>query len=103
VTWGAEDDAPADIGESAADIDAAAVEVDVADPQGGGLAPAQAGVGQDQDEQPPAARLAGQRQNLGVSEKDVIAAHCPDWPLQRQGHPKIVPNRFAETIFRTHP
>jgi hypothetical protein len=31
------------------------------------------------------------------------AAHCPDWPLQRQGHPKIVSNRSAETIFRTHP
>ena len=31
------------------------------------------------------------------------AAHCPDWPLQRQGHPKIVSNRFAETIFRTRP
>ena len=31
------------------------------------------------------------------------AAHCPGWPLQRQGHPKIVSNRFAETIFRTHP
>jgi hypothetical protein len=23
------------------------------------------------------------------------------WPLQRQGHPKIVCNRFAEMIFRT--
>ena len=31
------------------------------------------------------------------------AAHCPGWPLQRQGHPKIVSNRFAETIFRTRP
>ena len=31
------------------------------------------------------------------------AAHYPDWPLQRQGHLKIVSNRFAETIFRTHP
>ncbi len=31
------------------------------------------------------------------------AAHCPGWPLQRQGHPKIVSNRFAETISRTHP
>jgi hypothetical protein len=30
-------------------------------------------------------------------------AHCPGWPLQRQGHPKIVSNRFAETIFRTRP
>jgi hypothetical protein len=31
------------------------------------------------------------------------AAHSPDWPLQRQGHPKIVSNRFAETIFVPHP
>ena len=31
------------------------------------------------------------------------AAHYPGRPLQRQGHPKIVSNRFAETIFRTHP
>ena len=38
----AQDDAPADVGEGAADVDAAAVEVDVADPQGGGLAPPQA-------------------------------------------------------------
>jgi len=29
------------------------------------------------------------------------AAHCPGWPLQRQGHPKIVSDRSAETIFRT--
>ena len=28
-------------------------------------------------------------------------AHCPGRPLQRQGHPKIVSNRFAETIFGT--
>ena len=27
------------------------------------------------------------------------AAHCPGWPLQRQGHPKCFANRFAETIF----
>jgi hypothetical protein len=26
------------------------------------------------------------------------AAHCPGWPLQRQGHPEIVSNRSAETI-----
>jgi hypothetical protein len=44
----AQDDAPADVGEGAADIDAAAVKVEVADPQGGGLAPAQAGIGQQQ-------------------------------------------------------
>ncbi len=39
---GAQDDVAADIGEGAPHIDAAAVEVDVADAQGGGLAPAQA-------------------------------------------------------------
>jgi hypothetical protein len=31
------------------------------------------------------------------------AAHCPGRPLQRQGHPNIVSNRFAETMFGTHP
>jgi hypothetical protein len=31
------------------------------------------------------------------------AAHCPGCPLQRQRHPEIVSNRFAETIFRTRP
>ncbi len=30
-------------------------------------------------------------------------AHCLGRPLQRQGHPEIVSNRFAETIFGTHP
>ena len=29
------------------------------------------------------------------------AAHCPGWSLQRQGHPKIVSNRSAETVLRT--
>jgi hypothetical protein len=41
---GAEDDTAADVGEGAADIDAAAIEVDIADAQGGCLALAQAGV-----------------------------------------------------------
>jgi hypothetical protein len=54
---GAEDDATADVGEGAPDVDSAAVEVDVADAQGGGFAPAQAGVGQKQDEQTPASCL----------------------------------------------
>ena len=40
---GAQDDPAADVGEGTPDIDAAAVEVDVADAQGGGLTPAQAG------------------------------------------------------------
>jgi hypothetical protein len=35
---GAQDDAPADVGEGAADVNAAAVEVNVADAQGGCLA-----------------------------------------------------------------
>ena len=70
----AQDDAPADVGESAADIDTAAVEVNVADPQGGGLAPPQAGVGQQQDQQTPATRFVGEREDLAVSEVDVIAA-----------------------------
>ena len=42
---GAEDDAAADVGEGAPDVDSAAAEVDVADAQGGGFAPAQACVG----------------------------------------------------------
>jgi len=63
---GAQDDTAAHVGEGAADIDAAAVEVDVADAQGGGLAPAQPGVSQQQDQQTPVprrlARLAGATQ-----------------------------------------
>ena len=31
------------------------------------------------------------------------AAHCPGRPLQRQGHPDLVSNRFAETRSGTHP
>jgi hypothetical protein len=31
------------------------------------------------------------------------AAHCPGRPLHPQGHPKILSNRCAERIFRTHP
>jgi hypothetical protein len=31
------------------------------------------------------------------------AAHCPGQPLHLQGHPKILSNRFAESIFGTHP
>ena len=61
----AEDDAPADVGEGAADVNAAAVQVDVADPQGGGLAPAQAGIGQQQDQQTPASGFGGERRGPG--------------------------------------
>ena len=31
------------------------------------------------------------------------AAHCPGRPLQRQGHPKILSNRFAESDLRDPP
>jgi hypothetical protein len=31
------------------------------------------------------------------------AAHCPGRPLHPQGHPKILSDRSAESIFRTHP
>ena len=72
-----QDDASADVGEGAADVDAAAVEVDVADSQGGGLAPAQAGVGQQQDQQTPASGFGGEREDLGVSEVNLIAALRP--------------------------
>ena len=50
---GTEHDAAAHVGEGAANVDPAAGQVDVADAQGGGLAPAQAGVGQDQNQQRP--------------------------------------------------
>jgi hypothetical protein len=53
-------------------------------------------------------RLAGRLSVRGLEAASPpaltqCAAHCPGWPLQRQGHPKIVSNRFAETIFRTRP
>ena len=72
-----QDDAPADVGESSADIDAAAVEVNVANPQGGRFAPPQAGVGQQQDQQTPASGFGGEREDLGVSEVNLIAALRP--------------------------
>ena len=46
---------------------------------------------------------------FGQEEAPALALRSPGWgfpwvgPLQRQGHPKIVSNRFAETIFGTHP
>jgi hypothetical protein len=64
---GAEDDPAADVGEGAADVDPAAGEVDVADAQGGGLAPAQAGVCEEQDQQPPGSGFGGEREDLAVS------------------------------------
>ena len=63
---GAQDDAPADIGEGAPDIDATAVEIDVADAQGGSLAPAQTRVAEHQDQQPPGASCDGQVEDLTV-------------------------------------
>jgi hypothetical protein len=74
---GAQDDTAADVGEGAADIGAAAVEVDVADPQGGGLAPAQPGVSQQQDQQTPTPGFGSERKDLGVREVDVITAFRP--------------------------
>jgi len=53
-------------------------------------------------------RLAGRLSGRGLEAASPLAltgcaAHSPGRPLQRQGHLKIVSNRFAETIFRTHP
>jgi hypothetical protein len=48
----------------------------------------------------PGAPAAGEK---GSRARCRNAAHCPGWPLQGQGHPKIVSDRFAETIFGTHP
>ena len=64
--WGrrSAEDVLAEVGEGAPDIDAAAVEIDVADAQGGGLAPAQARVAEHQDEEPPGASCGGQVEDL---------------------------------------
>ena len=77
----AQNDVAADVGKGAPDVDPAAAEVDVADPQGGGLAPAQAGVGQQQDQQSPASGFGGERKDLAVSEVDVVTALRP-WQAQ---------------------
>ena len=99
---GAQDDAPADVGEGAADIDAAAVEVNVAYAQGGGLAPAQARVAEHQDQEPPGASCGGQAEDLTVGQEYVVAAlgsgqaqavswvganpAAPDGGIERGGH-----------------
>ena len=99
---GAQDDAPADVGEGPPDIDAAAVEIDVADAQGGGLAPAQARVAEHQDQEPPGASCVGQVEDLTVSQEYVVAAlgpgqaqamsrvganpAAPDGVIERGGH-----------------
>jgi hypothetical protein len=69
-----QDDATAHVGEGTTDIDPPTVEVDVADTQGGGLAPAQAAVGQQQYQQAPASGFRGDREDLAVTEVGVIAA-----------------------------
>jgi hypothetical protein len=74
---GAQDDPAVGVGEGPADIDAAAVEVDVAGTQGGCLAPAQAGVSQQQNQQTPASGFGSEREDLAVGEVDVIAAFEP--------------------------
>jgi hypothetical protein len=40
---------------------------------------------------------------LKVTATSRNAAYCPGRPLQRQGHPKILSNRFAERILGTPP
>ena len=85
---GAQDDATANVGEGAPDIDAAAVEIDVADAQGGGLAPAQARVAEHQDQEPPGASCGGQAEDLpepGVAGL-ALAAELPG----AGDHPPVV-------------
>jgi hypothetical protein len=57
---GAQDDAAADVGECAPDVYPAAAQVDIADSQGGCLAPAQARVTEQQNEHSPRTRSVGQ-------------------------------------------
>ncbi len=69
---GAQDHAPADVGEGAPDIDAAAIEINVADAQSGSFAPAQARVAEHQDQKPPGASCDGQVKNLTMSQEYVV-------------------------------
>ena len=64
---GAEHDLPADVGEGAADVDAAG-EVDVADAQRGRLTPAHPGVGEHQDQKVPGSGFVGERADLAVGD-----------------------------------
>jgi hypothetical protein len=73
----AEHEAATDIGISAPDVDASAVEIDIADPQRCGLAPAQAGVSQQEDQQPAAPGCFRQVVGLFVGEEHVVAAPDP--------------------------
>ena len=70
--WGAEDDPAAHVREGAMHVDPAAGEVDVADAQGSGLAPAQPGVAEDQDQQMPLPCLGGERADLAVIPGDTL-------------------------------
>ena len=47
----------------------------------------------------PGAAVTGTDVTTTGPERRVL----PGWPLQRQGHLKVVPDRFAGTIFRTRP
>jgi len=71
---GAENDTATDVREGPADVDPAAVQVDIADAQGGGLAPAQARVSEQQDEQAGVPGLGGQVAELAMSQDYVVAA-----------------------------
>ena len=62
------------VGVGAADIDPAAGQIDIADPQGGGLAPAQAGIGQEENQRAPASGRVRQVVDLFVAEEDIVAA-----------------------------
>jgi hypothetical protein len=64
----------ADIGDGPPDVDPAAAQVDIADAQGRGLAPAQAGVAEQQDKDPPGPGRGGQLVELVVGHEDVVAA-----------------------------
>jgi hypothetical protein len=66
---GAQDDAAADIGEGSPDIDPAAAQVNIANAQGGCLAPAQARVAKQQDKDPPRPGHGGQLVELIMGQK----------------------------------
>lgn len=70
---GAQDDVTADIGEGSPDVDPTAAQVNIADAQGGCLAPAQARVAEQQDKDSPGPGCGGQLVELIVGQEDVIA------------------------------
>src|SRR6266536_2855644 len=71
---GAEDDPAADIGERAPHLDPAPVEVNVTHSQGCRLAPAQPGVGENEDQQAPGSGGSSKVEDLAVSEVDIVPA-----------------------------